>query len=739
MEVLQTVAEKKNIESKILAPEGFVEKLHPRRGNRRPAPQEAPAEKKPSQEERPRRGRRPMAQIGKKPAEQQEPQRAAEKPAQPPREKQPRGRGQKQPQAAQQPQAMAEVQPEQQPRRQQRGQGGQRQQRSQTPPPAQNDQGRQKDRQRDQRPRRGKALMENSTLMLAPESVKCPMKRGTHQLKPGRPTLRIISLGGLGEIGKNITVYECGEDILIVDCGLAFPDDDLLGVDMVIPDFTYLTRNRDKIRGVFLTHGHEDHIGGLPYLLREIGVPVYGTALTLGLVEGKLREHGLVGKVRLAVVRPGETIKAGCMAVEFIHVNHSIPDACALAVHTPDGVVIQTGDYKIDYTPIESEVIDLARFGELGSQGVLALLADSTNAEKPGSTPSERIVGDSFDKLFKNAGSKRIIIATFASNIHRIQQIIDAAVKTGRKVAVFGRSMLNVVSVATQLGYLTVKPGTIIDVEQMRSYTDEQLVVVCTGSQGEPMSALSRMSTGDHRQVRVGPSDYIILSATPIPGNEKLVGNVVNDLMKLGADVIYERMYDVHVSGHACQDETKMILSLTRPKYFVPVHGEYKHLMKNAGVARSMGMERKNIIISDIGRVIETDGVNMRLNGTVPSGRVLVDGLGVGDVGSVVLRDRKLLAEEGLIVVAAAIDGVSGEVVAGPDLVSRGFVYVRENEEMMEGARRTVLTSLSQCKLTGYRDWSAIKNRIRDDLADYIYARTRRRPMILPVLEEVNG
>lgn len=739
MEVLQTVAEKKNIESKILAPEGFVEKLHPRRGNRRPAPQEAPAEKKPSQEERPRRGRRPMAQIGKKPAEQQEPQRAAEKPAQPPREKQPRGRGQKQPQAAQQPPAVAEVQPEQQPRRQQRGQGGQRQQRSQTPPPAQNDQGRQKDRQREQRPRRGKALMENSTLMLAPESVKCPMKRGTHQLKPGRPTLRIISLGGLGEIGKNITVYECGEDILIVDCGLAFPDDDLLGVDMVIPDFTYLTRNRDKIRGVFLTHGHEDHIGGLPYLLREIGVPVYGTALTLGLVEGKLREHGLVGKVRLAVVRPGETIKAGCMAVEFIHVNHSIPDACALAVHTPDGVVIQTGDYKIDYTPIESEVIDLARFGELGSQGVLALLADSTNAEKPGSTPSERIVGDSFDKLFKNAGSKRIIIATFASNIHRIQQIIDAAVKTGRKVAVFGRSMLNVVSVATQLGYLTVKPGTIIDVEQMRSYTDEQLVVVCTGSQGEPMSALSRMSTGDHRQVRVGPSDYIILSATPIPGNEKLVGNVVNDLMKLGADVIYERMYDVHVSGHACQDETKMILSLTRPKYFVPVHGEYKHLMKNAGVARSMGMERKNIIISDIGRVIETDGVNMRLNGTVPSGRVLVDGLGVGDVGSVVLRDRKLLAEEGLIVVAAAIDGVSGEVVAGPDLVSRGFVYVRENEEMMEGARRTVLTSLSQCKLTGYRDWSAIKNRIRDDLADYIYARTRRRPMILPVLEEVNG
>ncbi len=717
------MTEKKNSENKVLVPEGFTEKLHPRRG-RRPAQQ--PQQEEPQKQEAPRRSRRPMAQIGKKPAAPApQPAKAADQSQQaaPQRGK----KGQRQPQEDQG--------KRQGTRRQQKGKDQQSQQTA--PQPPQKQKGSQKAPRELQRPRRGKALMENSTLMLAPESVKCPLKRGNHQLKPGRPTLKIISLGGLGEIGKNITVYECGEDLLVVDCGLAFPDDDLLGVDMVIPDYTYLTRNRERIRGVFLTHGHEDHIGGLPYLLREVNVPVYGTALTLGLVEGKLREHGLVGKVKLSVVRPGETIRAGCMAVEFIHVNHSIPDACALAIHTPDGVVVQTGDYKIDYTPIASEVIDLARFGELGGQGVLALLADSTNAERPGSTPSERIVGESFDKLFKRAGKKRIIIATFASNVHRVQQIIDAAVKTGRKVAFFGRSMLNVVAVSQALGYLTVKPGVIIDVEQMRSYADDQLVMICTGSQGEPMSALTRMSTGDHRQVKVGPNDYIILSAHPIPGNEKLVGNVVNDLMKLGADVIYERTYNVHVSGHACQDETKMLLSLTRPKFFVPVHGEYKHLMKNAGVARSVGMDGKNIVISEIGRVIETDGVTMRITGTVPAGRVLVDGLGVGDVGSVVLRDRKLLAEEGLIVVAAAIDSATGEVVAGPDLVSRGFVYVRENEEMMDGARNAVMKALSQCKLTGYRDWSSIKGKIRDDLADYIYARTRRRPMILPVIEEV--
>ena len=549
--------------------------------------------------------------------------------------------------------------------------------------------------------------------------------------------LKIISLGGLGEIGKNITVYESGNDILIVDCGLAFPDNDLLGVDLVIPDFTYLERNRDKIRGIVVTHGHEDHIGGIPYLLKQINMPVYGTRLTLALLESKFKEHGLTGRVDLHVVQPGDVVKMGCMSVEFIHVNHSIPDACALAITSPAGVVVQTGDFKIDYTPIQGTPIDLGRFAELGSKGVLAVLSDSTNAEKPGSTPSERIVGESFDKLFKNAEGKRIVVATFASNIQRIQQIIDTAVKDGRKVAVFGRSMLNVVAIAIELGYLTVPDGTIIDIDQMRQYSDDQLVLITTGSQGEPMSALTRMAAGDHRKVHIGPNDYIIISATPIPGNEKLVGKVVNELMKLGADVIYERMYDVHVSGHACQDEIKMILSLTKPRFFMPVHGEYKHLMKNAGVGKSIGIDPKNIIISDIGKVVETDGVDMKITGMVPSGRVLVDGLGVGDVGSVVLRDRKLLSEDGLIVAVVSIDAASGEILAGPDLVSRGFVYVRESEEMMAGARTVVQNALERCKLSGFRDWGAIKGTIRDELSDYIFTRTKRKPMILPVIQEI--
>lgn len=555
--------------------------------------------------------------------------------------------------------------------------------------------------------------------------------------KGAKGSLRIIPLGGLGEIGKNITVYETDQDMLIVDCGLAFPDEDLLGVDLVIPDFTYLERNKDKLRGIFITHGHEDHIGSLAYLLKKVNAPVYGTALTIGLIQGKLKEHGLLGQVRMSVVRPGDNVPVGTMSVEFIHVNHSIPDACSLAIHTPAGVVIQTGDFKIDYTPTQGEVIDLVRFGELGSQGVLALLCDSTNAEKPGATASERIVGDSFDKLFKDASGKRIIVATFASNVYRVQQIIDAAVKTGRKVAVFGRSMLNVVAVASELGYLHFKEGTVIDIDQMRNYTDDQLVVICTGSQGEPMSALTRMSMGEHRQVRVGANDYIIISATPIPGNEKFVGKVVNDLMKLGADVIYERMYDVHVSGHACADEIKTIISLTRPKYFVPVHGEFKHLTKNANIAKTMGYSPKNILISENGKIIEADGGAMKLGGTVPSGRVMVDGLGVGDVGSIVLRDRKLLSEEGLIVAVVTIDSATGEVAAGPDLVSRGFVYVRESEEMMADARGVVLRSLDKSKLTGYKDWSAIKGKIRDDLSEFMFSRTKRRPMILPVIQEV--
>ena len=563
-------------------------------------------------------------------------------------------------------------------------------------------------------------------------------RRGKKSDGTRRPPLRIISLGGLGEIGKNITVFETDPDILVADCGSAFPDDDLPGVDLVIPDFTYLEKNASKIRGIFITHGHEDHIGSLPFLLKQVKAPVYGTAFTMGLISGKLKEHGILNQCKLNTVKPGDTIKAGStMSVEFVRVNHSIPDACALAIRTPAGLVVFTGDFKVDFTPISGEPIDLVRFGELGSEGVLALLSDSTNAEKPGSTPSERIVGESFDKLFKRAAEKRIIIATFASNVHRIQQVVDTAVKFDRKVAVFGRSMVNVVAIAQELGYLTIPDGILIDADNLKDYTDEEIVLITTGSQGEPMSALTRMSIGSHRNIKIGPNDCIIISATPIPGNEKSVGKVVNELMKLGADVIYERMYDVHVSGHACQDETRLLLSLTQPKFFMPVHGEYKHLMKNAGVGASMGIPEENIIISDIGKVVETDGVEMKITGMVPSGRVLVDGLGVGDVGSVVLRDRKLLADDGLIVVVCAINDATGEVLAGPDLVSRGFVYVRDNEDLMADATVVVRNSLEKCKLNGFRDWASIKGRIRDELGDFIASRTRRKPVILPIIQEV--
>lgn len=563
-------------------------------------------------------------------------------------------------------------------------------------------------------------------------------RRGKKSDGTRRPPLRIISLGGLGEIGKNITVFETDQDILVADCGSAFPDDDLPGVDLVIPDFTYLEKNASKIRGIFITHGHEDHIGSLPFLLKQVKAPVYGTAFTMGLISGKLKEHGILNQCKLNTVKPGDTIKAGStMSVEFVRVNHSIPDACALAIRTPAGLVVFTGDFKVDFTPISGEPIDLVRFGELGSEGVLALLSDSTNAEKPGSTPSERIVGESFDKLFKRAAEKRIIIATFASNVHRIQQVVDTAVKFDRKVAVFGRSMVNVVAIAQELGYLTIPDGILIDADNLKDYTDEEIVLITTGSQGEPMSALTRMSIGSHRNIKIGPNDCIIISATPIPGNEKSVGKVVNELMKLGADVIYERMYDVHVSGHACQDETRLLLSLTQPKFFMPVHGEYKHLMKNAGVGASMGIPEENIIISDIGKVVETDGVEMKITGMVPSGRVLVDGLGVGDVGSVVLRDRKLLADDGLIVVVCAINDATGEVLAGPDLVSRGFVYVRDNEDLMADATVVVRNSLEKCKLNGFRDWASIKGRIRDELGDFIASRTRRKPVILPIIQEV--
>lgn len=558
------------------------------------------------------------------------------------------------------------------------------------------------------------------------------------QKKEQRKTpVKIIPLGGLNEIGKNMTVIECCNDIFIIDCGLAFPDTEMPGVDIVIPDFTYIERNKEKVRGVVLTHGHEDHIGGLAYLLKKINVPVYGTKLTLGLVDGKLKEHGLSGKVNLVVTAPRKTVKMGCMAVEFIKVNHSIPDAVGMAIHTPAGVIVHTGDFKVDYSPINGGIIDLTRFGELGSKGVLALMADSTNAERPGYTQSERKVGESFEKLFTKAEGKRIIIATFSSNIHRIQQIVNCAERYGRKVAVFGRSMINVISTAIELGYLKVPKGIIIDIDMMNRYDSSQIVLITTGSQGEPMSALTRMAMNDHKKVNITPMDFIIISATPIPGNEKFVTKVVNELMKSGASVVYEAMYEVHVSGHACQEELKLIQALTKPKFFIPVHGEYKHLKKHAELAIELGMPKENIIIGEIGNVIETDGNKMSVVSQVPAGRVLVDGLGVGDVGSIVLRDRKHLAQDGLIIVVVGIDKTTNSVVSGPDIISRGFVYVRESEELIDNAKAVMGHTLDNCSVQDFREWNSIKTRMRDALSDYIYEKTKRSPMILPIIMEV--
>lgn len=562
-------------------------------------------------------------------------------------------------------------------------------------------------------------------------------RRGRTRQEQAKPSIRISFLGGLNEIGKNFTLYECEDDMLIVDCGMAFPDGDMLGVDLVLPDFTYVERNKDKIRGIVLTHGHEDHIGALPYLLKRVNLPIYGTRLTLGLVEGKLKEHGLFGKVKLHGTNPGETVKLGCMGVEFIHVNHSIPDAVGLAIHSPAGTVVYTGDFKIDCTPAWGEMIDLGRFAELGKEGVLALLADSTNAERPGYTRTERGVDATFDSLFRRAEKSRIIIATFASNISRVQQIIDCAVKYGRKVALSGRSMLNVMGIAVELGYLNVPDGVLIDIDLLNRYPRDQVVLVTTGSQGEPMSALTRMAFADHRKVEVGPGDFIIISARPIPGNEKTVGAVVDELMKRGCEVIYESMYEVHVSGHACQDELKIIQGITKPKYFIPVHGEQKMLRKNAGLAVAMGVPRSHVFIGNIGDVLELNQNHMRQLASVPAGRVLVDGLGVGDVGSIVLRDRKHLGEDGLIVVVCTIDQSTGQIVAGPDVVSRGFVYVRESEPLIDDAKRLVNSILDNCAASGVREWGALKSSIKDGLSRLLYDRTRRSPMILPILMEV--
>ena len=570
------------------------------------------------------------------------------------------------------------------------------------------------------------------------QSAEKPRQRTSRQREQRRSTpLKIIPLGGLNEIGKNMTVIECANDIFVIDCGLAFPDSDMLGVDLVLPDYTYLEKNADKIRGIVLTHGHEDHIGGLPYFLNKIDVPVYGTRLTIGLVEGKLKEAGLLGKTKLSVVNPGDTVKLGCMAVEFIRVNHSIPDAVGMAIFTPAGILVHTGDFKVDFTPIEGGTIDLARFAELGNRGVLAFMADSTNSERPGFTMSERTVGESFSKLFARADNKRIIIATFASNIHRVQQIIDRAVKDDRKVAVSGRSMVNVMQKGRELGYLKCPDNILIEIDQINNYPPEKLVIITTGSQGEPMSALTRMARNEHRQVTITPRDFIIISANPIPGNEKGVTNVVNSLMKLGADVIYESMYDVHVSGHACQEEQKLLLSLVKPKYFIPVHGEYKHLARHAQTAHETGIDYSNIIIADLGSVIETDGVDMSITGSVTAGKVLVDGLGVGDVGVIVLRDRKHLAQDGLIIAVATIDRKNRTVLAGPDIVSRGFVYVRESEELLDGARELLYDSLKDCLDHSIYEWSAMKGKMKDSLSNYIYQKTKRSPMILPIIMEV--
>ena len=569
------------------------------------------------------------------------------------------------------------------------------------------------------------------------KSASTKPKTRTRQPKEIKKTpVRIIPLGGLNEIGKNMTVFECSNDMFILDCGLAFPDADMPGVDIVIPDFTYVERNQDKIRGIVITHGHEDHIGGLAYLLKKINVPVYATRLTIGLIEDKLKEQGLYGKVNLNIVEPKKTVKMGCMAVEFIKVNHSIPDSVGMAIHTPAGVIVHTGDFKVDFSPIDGKIIDLARFGELGSRGVLALMADSTNAERPGYTHSERTVGDSFDKLFQKGEGKRIIIATFSSNIHRVQQIINCAVRYGRKVAVFGRSMINVINTAIELGYLDVPDGIIIDIEMMNRYESERIVLITTGRQGEPMSALTRMAMNDHKKVNITPMDFIIISATPIPGNEKFVTRVVNELMKSGAEVVYEAMYEVHVSGHACQEELKLMQCLTRPKFFIPVHGEYKHLKKHADLALQMGMPRENIIIAEIGNVIETDGNTMKVVSQVPAGRVLVDGLGVGDVGSIVLRDRKHLAQDGLIIIVIGIEKSTNEIVAGPDIISRGFVYVRESEELMVEARSLLSDTLANCSASELREWNSLKGKLRDALSDYIYQKTKRSPMILPIIME---
>ena len=551
-----------------------------------------------------------------------------------------------------------------------------------------------------------------------------------------KPNLKIIPLGGLEEIGKNITVFEYDNEIILVDCGLEFPEDNMLGVDLVIPDVTYLERNKDKIKGLVITHGHEDHIGSIPYVLKQVDMPIYATRLTIGLIKNKLEEHKLLRKTQLHTVEQGQTINFGKMQVEFIRSSHSIPDSVMLAIYTPVGTIMHTGDFKIDFTPIDDQLMDLGRIAEIGNKGVLALMSDSTNAERKGYTMSESSVGEVFDKLFQNC-TKRIVVATFASNVHRVQQILNSAVKNKRKVAVCGRSMINMIETARELGYIQVPDNTFIDIDMIKNYTDEQLTIITTGSQGETMSALTRMAAGEHRKVVITPNDLVIISATAIPGNEKLVSKVIDDLMQIGAEVVYSALEDIHVSGHACQEEQKLIFSLVKPKFFIPVHGEFRQLKAHAETAKKMGIPSENIFMMENGRVLEMNEKEAKITTSVPSGKILVDGLGVGDVGNIVLRDRQHLSQDGLIIIVMTMDAGSGEIVSGPDVISRGFVYVRESENLMDDVKKQIRDEVKKFEERGITDWSTIKSTLKDNLREYIFQKTKRNPMILPIIMEV--
>lgn len=596
---------------------------------------------------------------------------------------------------------------------------------------------------------KGKVTKEKERANIAPQTPKKTQSKKKATPKAARGAdltvkydenakIRIIPLGGLNEIGKNMTAIECGNDIIVIDCGIAFPDEDMPGVDLVIPDVTYLEANADKLRGIVLTHGHEDHIGAIPYVLRNISTPIYGTRLTVGIVRNKLKEFSLDSVAKLVEVKAGDTILLGGMTVEFIHVNHSIADACALAIRTPLGTIVHSGDFKLDLTPIDGEIMDITRLGEIGREGVLLLMCESTNAERPGYTPSERKVGASLEYIFTTHKKQRIVIATFSSNVHRVQQIIDTAARHKRKVAVTGRSMLNIVSAATELGYMHVPKGVLIDISEINKYNPEQITLVTTGSQGEPMSALYRMAFGDHRDVRLDMNDVVVISSSAIPGNEKLVGRIINELCKIGVEVIHDASVAVHVSGHACQEEIKLLMALIKPKYYMPVHGEYKHMAANRELALQMGVPSPNIFISDIGNVLEIDKSGAKINGTVNSGRVLVDGYGVGDVGNIVLRDRLLLSQDGLIVIVATINREGGYILSGPDIVSRGFVYVRDSEELMEEMRQIAISSINSCLNSRNRsDWYQVKGRVKDDVAKFIMAKTKRKPMIIPMIMSI--